>query len=406
MVYKNWMQTKIVQSNYFQDIAFDEINHLLFVERKGKKVKLTCGTSLIEFVSCSYLGLDQDKRLVKHSNDHLEELGIAFSAARTRMQPAICSELEFLLKNIYCNAYAIVFPTIHMAHLGLFPVLGSGQMPSFPVVRKGFTFLIDKTAHSSIQINRGLLEQFGKVVMVACKDQQHLEDACKKIQQDAYTAVIIADGIGSMGGIAPIKFLLELAERYNGYVYLDDAHGTSIHGNQGAGYALKCLDYEFHPRLILVNSLAKGFGVLGGVLLFKQKEDADFIKRFAPTYVFSGPLALPVVNAAVASAKIHLSEEIHHLQAALWDNVNYFDSLLVKNGVKADISVPFRGILVGDELKAIEYTKKLRKRGFAVTAAMYPTVARNQSLLRIAISAAHSKQDIFLLCQTIKEIFQ
>lgn len=404
MDHKNWMQAKISQSHYFQSKAFDEINNLLIVERKGKKVKLASGESLIEFVSCSYLGLDQDKRLVKHSNDHLEKLGIVFSAARTRMQPAICVELENLLKAIYCNAYPVVFPSIHMAHLGVFPVLGSGQMPSFPAFGKGFTFLIDKTAHSSIQINRGLLEQFGSVIIVDCKDKQHLEDTCKKIQQDAYTAVIIADGIGSMGGIVPVNFLLELAERYNGYVYLDDAHGTSIHGTHGAGYALKCLDYEFPPRLILINSLGKGFGVLGGVLLFKQKEDANFIKRFAPTYAFSGPLSLAIVNAAVASAKIHLSEEIHHLQTALWDNVNYFDSLLIKNSVKADSSVPFRGILVGDELEAIEYTKMLKKRGFAVTAAMYPTVAKEQSLLRIAISATHSKQYIYELCQTMQDI--
>lgn len=404
MVHKNWMQAKIAQSNYFQSKAFDEINNLLIIERKGKKVKLVCGDSLIEFVSCSYLGLDQDRRLIEHSSDHLEELGIVFPAARTRMQPAICAELETLLKTIYCNAYPVVFPTIHMAHLGLFPVLASGEMPSFPAIGKGFVFLIDKTAHSSIQINRGLLEQFGQVIIVDCKDKQRLEDSFKEVQQEGYTAIIIADSIGSMGGIVPVKFLLDLAEKYKGYVYLDDAHGTSIHGKHGAGYVLKCLNYQFHPRLILVNSLGKGFGVLGGVLLFNNKEDADFIKRFAPTYVFSGPLALSVVNAAVASAKIHLSEEIHHLQAALWDNVNYFDSLLVKNSVKADSSVPFRGILVGDELKAIEYIKTLKKRGFAITAAMYPTVARNQSLLRIAISAVHSKQDIYALCQAIKDI--
>ncbi|MCZ6908851.1 MAG: hypothetical protein O7C55_03750 [Rickettsia endosymbiont of Ixodes persulcatus] len=66
--------------------------------------------------------------------------------------------------------------------------------------------------------------------------------------------------------------------------------------------------------------------------------------------------------------------------------------------------MPFRGVLVGDELKAIEYTKILKKRGFAVIAAMYPTVAKNQSLLRIAISAARSKQDISLLCQNLKEV--
>lgn len=64
--------------------------------------------------------------------------------------------------------------------------------------------------------------------------------------------------------------------------------------------------------------------------------------------MFSGPLALSVVNAAVASAKIHLSEEIHHLQDNLWKNVSYFDSLLTKNIINANLSVPFRGIFVGD----------------------------------------------------------
>jgi 7-keto-8-aminopelargonate synthetase-like enzyme len=404
MVYKNWMQSKIVQSDCFQNKAFDEINNLLIVERKGKKVKLVDKNSLIEFVSCSYLGLDQDKRLIQHSCDHLKELGVVFSASRTRMQPVICSELESLLKTIYCDAYPVVFPTIHMAHLGLFPVLASGEMPSFPDFGKGFIFVIDKTVHSSIQINRGLLAQFGQIIMVDCKDHQKIEDTCKNNQLKGYTSIIITDGIGSMGGIVSVKFLLHLAEKYNSYVYIDDAHGSSVHGYHGAGYVLKCLKYQLHPRLILVNSLAKGFGVLGGVLLFKEKADADFIKRFAPTYAFSGPLALSVVNAAVASAKIHLSEEIHHLQDNLWKNVSYFDSLLTKNIINANLSVPFRGIFVGDELKAIECTKKLKQRGFAVTAAMYPTVAKNQSLLRIAISATHSQQDIFSLCENIKAI--
>jgi 7-keto-8-aminopelargonate synthetase-like enzyme len=404
MIYKNWMKSKIVQSDCFQNKAFDEINNLLIVKREGKKVKLVDENSLIEFVSCSYLGLDQDKRLIEHSSDYLKELGIVFSASRTRMQPVICAELESLLKTIYCNAYPVVFPTIHMAHLGLFPVLASGEMPSYPDLGKGFIFVVDKTAHSSIQINRGLLSQFGQIIMVDCKDHQWLEDTCMNNQLKGYTSIIIADGIGSMGGMVSVKFLLYLAEKYDSYVYLDDAHGSSIHGYHGAGYVLKCLDYQLHPRLILVNSLAKGFGVLGGVLLFKQKEDADFIKRFAPTYAFSGPLALSVVNAAVASAKIHLSEEIHHLQDALWKNVSYFDSLLTKNTINANLSVPFRGVFVGDEFKAIECTKKLKKKGFAVTAAMYPTVAKNESILRIAISAIHTQLDIFSLCENVKAI--
>lgn len=78
--------------------------------------------------------------------------------------------------------------------------------------------------------------------------------------------------------------------------------------------------------------------------------------------------------------------------------------MLTKNIINANLSVPFRGIFVRDELKVIECTKKLKQRGFAVTAAMYPTVAKNQSLLRIAISATHSQQDIFSLCENIKAI--
>ena len=78
--------------------------------------------------------------------------------------------------------------------------------------------------------------------------------------------------------------------------------------------------------------------------------------------------------------------------------------MLTKNTINANLSVPFRGIFVGDELKAIECTKKLKKKGFAVTAAMYPTVTKNESILRIAISAIHTQQDIFSLCENVKAI--
>ncbi len=402
---QNWMKKKIIASKQYQYKAFDEINDLVIVNRKGKEIELDCGNRLIEFVSCSYLGLDQDIRLIESAiNSNMKNFGVAFHSARTRIQPKPYIDLESLLGNIYCEASPVVFPSIHMAHLGVFPIIGSGEMPNFPSDKNGFRFILDKTVHASVQINRGLLSQFGDVISIDFNKRDLLENIFKLAKIENITPVAIADSVGSMGGVAPIKFLLELSESYDGYVYLDDAHGTSVHGQHGSGYVFKTLGYNLHPRLILVSSLGKGFGVLGGVLLFKNKEDADFTKRFAPTYVFGGPPGLSLINSAIASAKIHLSDEIYTLQNSLWNNVNYFDVLLHNHTVNKNTPSPIRGIFIGNENKAIEISIKLKNRGFIVTTAMYPTVKKNCSMLRIALSASHTKQQILSLCENIKDI--
>ena len=218
------------------------------------------------------------------------------------------------------------------------------------------------------------------------------------------TPIAIADSVGSMGGVAPICYLLELADRYNGYVYLDDAHGTSIHGVHGQGYVLKCLDGYFHPRLLLTSSMAKAYGAVGGIAVLPTLADQRMVKRFATTYIFGGPPPLSIVDAAIAAGGIHLSDEIYVLQQKLWDNVRYFDSLLAHDVVNKGVLSPIRGILIGEEFKAIECALQLRKLGILVTTAMYPVVAYEHSILRLAFSAAHSKKDIQALCLNLKRV--
>ena len=199
-------------------------------------------------------------------------------------------------------------------------------MPSFPMSSNGFVFILDKNVHASIQINRGLLSQFGEVKICGFSEKDTLIRLFDEGSGSSCTPIVLADSIGSMGGIAPLDLLFQLAEKYNGYLYLDDAHGTSVFGQYGSGYVLDFLQNNFHPRLILTSSLAKAFGSVAGVVQLPTKADADFVKHYCSTYIFGGPPVLPAISAAIASADIHLSGEVHRLQKKLWKNTTYFDN--------------------------------------------------------------------------------
>jgi 7-keto-8-aminopelargonate synthetase-like enzyme len=277
-------------------------------------------------------------------------------------------------------------------------------MPSFPLASQGIVFILDNAVHACIQINRGLMEQFGEVVLTDILSPQAVEEQFQAAFNQNKTPLVITDSIGSMGGVAPVALLMDMAEKYKGYVYFDDAHGTSVYGKYGAGYVLQALDHVFHPRLILTSSLSKGYGANSGVIVLPTEADEQMVKRHATTYLFGNPTPVAAIVAAIASAIIHLSGEIHDLQNQLQENIRYFDSLIQQhvNIINRDTAAPVRGIFVGDEFKAIECTTLLRQSGFAVTAAMYPTVAKGESMLRVALSSAHSKAQIEALCERIK----
>lgn len=403
----NWQRKKILESKKHQCKAFEEVNELIITERCGKKITLLDGNKLIEFISCSYLGLDQDKRLIKAASNNLYKCGVTFSSARTRVLFESFLILEELLNKIFYNAHCVIFSSVHLVNLGVFPLIASGEMPSFPFRDQGPFFIINKTAHASIQINRGLLKQFGEVTVINFDDLSNVEKQFRIASNTNRTPIAIADGVGSMGGLGSVLELLDLAEKYNGYIYLDDAHGISVYGKNGCGYVLSCLD-TFHPRLILAASMAKAFGAVGGVVVLPTLEDAKMVKRFASTYIFGGPLPLAIVDSAIASANIHLSKEIYDLQEQLQKRILYFDKLMgidfKSRIVNFAINFPIRGILMGDEFKAIKSTSKLRKKGFAVTAAMYPTVAKGRAMLRVNIAAKHTQKDIKSFCEALKEI--
>jgi 7-keto-8-aminopelargonate synthetase-like enzyme len=100
------------------------MNNLIVSERKKRKIVLPDGTTLSEFMSCSYLGLDQDDRILLASNN-INKYGINFAVSRTRIRTENLSILEKLLNQIFLG-YSVTFTSLHLVHLGMIPLLESG----------------------------------------------------------------------------------------------------------------------------------------------------------------------------------------------------------------------------------------------------------------------------------------
>jgi 7-keto-8-aminopelargonate synthetase-like enzyme len=274
-------------------------------------------------------------------------------------------------------------------------------MPSFPIKENGPLFIIDKVAHSSMQMQQGMLKLIGDVTRIDFQNHTLLESKFKEAKINNQTPISISDSIISMGGVAPIELLLQFSEKYDGYVYLDDAHGTSIYGKNGCGYTLDILNNNPHPRMIITPSLSKGFGSNCAVLAVPTAKDNEYVRRFCAPYIFSNPPVMASINSSIESAKIHLTDEINFLQKKLWDNVALFDAHIQTGAINLNSKIPIKGIFIGDEKKAIKIALFLKENGFFVTAAMYPTVAKGKSILRIALSASHTESDIVALCNLI-----
>ncbi|MBW5984765.1 aminotransferase [Klebsiella michiganensis] len=392
---ENWQKRKIDRSLKYQTRVFSEhINELVVAKRDGKVITLDDGRKMVEFVSCSYLGLETHPTLKKAVIDAIERFGVQVSVARTRVKVDLFPQLEARLNQIMHGAHTLTFNAVTPCHIAVLPLLASGTLPHFTFSKKPY-FIMEKTAHATLQINRGLLQQFGDVVRIDFQDTAQIEEAFRYAASQGLTPISVSDSVGSMGGVAPVAQIVRLAHQYDGYAYIDDAHGTSIYGDYGSGYVMACLGHRLDERIIIAGSLSKAFGSHGGFIACHAAETINFIKTYGTTYAFGGPPSLPGIAACVAAADLHLDGTVAARQEKLQNVIRYFDEVFGKTEiVNRGTTMPIRGILIGNEDLAITMCKKLHDRGFATTVAMYPTVEEGHAILRCALSALHESGQI------------
>ncbi len=340
----------------------------------------------IHFGNCSYMGLDTCETVKQGSIDTINRYGNYFSSSRQYLGLGLNEELETLLDQI-TGSHTLVTPTTSLASLSAIPV----------IVSPNDLIVIDHQAHTSVLTAAKIAQTQGSTIRMSRHNNiLALEDIILKNQHKYEKIWYLADGIYSMlGDVCPIKDMYELMNQHpNFHCFVDDAHGISWIGQHGKGMVLHTR--PLHRQMVLVMSLAKGFGCCGGVLVFPTPEARQLVKCLGSSLVYGGPMPTAVLGACIASAKLHLTDEITLRQKALHARIKFFREQARAYGlplVKDSIS-PIFYFGVGTEQNAYEIVKKMLDAGFFTCLCVYPIVPKKNVGVRMSVTTHLSLKDI------------
>jgi 7-keto-8-aminopelargonate synthetase-like enzyme len=227
-------------------------------------------------------------------------------------------------------------------------------------------------------------------------------------KQKARNIWYLADGIYSMqGDFLPTNDLIDLLDKYqNFFVYVDDAHGFSWTGKHGAGHVLG--NQFIHPKMITAVSMCKSFGAFGGIISFYDKKMADMLRYTGQSLIFSAPISPPILGAAIASARIHLADDIVHLQHDLLNRIYFFQQKCAEYEVPlvTDNAGPIQFIEIGNNDLVYSVALDLNKKGVYATPAVFPSMPKNHGGLRFSITRHISLDDIDMAVGYLSDILK
>lgn len=351
----------------------------------GRTISIN-GKRLINFGSCSYLGLENDQRLKDAAIDAINRYGIQYSSSRTYVSCTSYTELEHLVSRIFEND-VVLTPTTTLGHLSVIPI----------VVEEGDVIILDQQAHASIQGAAHQMQLKGvPVTVVRHNDMDELEKKIIHYSANYNRVWYMIDGVYSMYGDYPsFDKLKTFLDKYRSFhLYVDDAHGMSWNGKNGRGVTLSKI--ELTEKMIVGSSFAKGFGTGGGVFVFTDKALAQKVRNCGGPLVFSGPSQIPTIAASIASAKIHLSPEITIRQEELKKRIHYCHELLTRHNLPV-ISNPDAPVtFVGLGLTKVGYNlvQRLKNDGFFTNLSIFPAVPEVCTGLRFTLTLHHTFEDI------------
>lgn len=351
------------------------------IKLSGNKMRLK-GKDVINFGSCSYLGLEFDPRLIAAAKEATDNYGTQFSASRAYVSSRHYDELEEMFEQII-GSPSIVAPTTTLGHIAAIPVL----------IQDEDAIILDHQVHNSVQTAVTLVKPRGvHVEMIRHNNMNMLEDRVKVLRSKYKRIWYMADGIYSMyGDCSPVNEVYELMNKYPElYYYVDDAHGMSCFGENGRGYVLS--QQAMHERMIFTTSLAKAYATGGAVLSFPNKELAKKVRSCGGPFLSSGPMQPAAMGAALACAKIHLSNEIYLLHDDLQENIKYCNLMLKKYGLPNVSESNSPVFFVGVSLPKVAYNliNKMLNDGYYLNIGIFPTVPMKNTGVRFTITRLHT----------------
>lgn len=361
-------------------------------EFRGDLIKLR-GADVANFGLCSYLGLTDDPRLIEGAVDAVRRYGNSYSSSIAYTALPLYGVLREQLEEML-GAPVVLAPSTTLAHLSALPVL----------VRRGDSVVVDAMAHASLLGVIPSLEANGaSVERIAHSNLEHLSEITA--MADGRTWYLF-DGLYSMHGVtAPAEDLRKMLDEHPDlWLYCDDAHSLGWSGTHGRGQFLERAGW--HERIVMSFGLSKSFGVLGGVVAMPNRELTELIETTGGPVVFGGPLPPPALGAGVASAKIHLSDEIPTLQADLLERIRFVNDFSAEIGLPLTASeeTPLWFVEIGPVMSTISVANSMLKRGFFLNPAAFPVVSRNKGGMRFTVTRYNSLQQIEEMLTALNEV--
>jgi 7-keto-8-aminopelargonate synthetase-like enzyme len=361
--------------HHLKDLVVDAIGPDRIIEVNGRRV--------VNFGSDSFLGLDRDPRVQEALARGIQKWGTHNGASRAFASVRANLEAEEKLARWLGTEAVLIYPSVTLANVGAIPGL----------VGKQDVLVVDEHAHNSIQEGAKIAKANGvRLLTFSHCAPDDLERVLAGV--GSYRCAVVAiDGVYSMSGaLPPLVELDAVARRRNAVLYIDDAHGTGVLGNQGRGTVLDALGN--YDNTFVVGSLSKAFSCMGG-FIGCTTEFQRLLKMRSNTFIFGGPVAPPYLEAVCTVTDILCSGEYDLLRARLDAHVQRLTRgasrlrLAVLGG-----STPIVSVLVGDEFNTLTAGRFLFEQGYYVQSVTFPAVPYHAGVLRIQVNANHRPESI------------
>lgn len=349
---------------------------------------------LKDFCSNDYLGLRKHPEVIEESIKVLREYGLGSGASQlvsgyTKYHKILEEKLAELKGTEKC----ILFGSGYLANIGTIPAL----------VGEGDLILSDELNHASI-IDGVRLSKAQRIVFKH-KNYEFLEEFLRKNRKNYKKVLIITDTVFSMDGdIADLRRLFKICKEYECLLYVDEAHATGTIGETGKG-GLEHFNLKYEDFLIIMGTLSKAIGSYGAFVC-GSKKIIEYLVNKARSLIFSTSLPPSVCAGAVKAIEI-IQKNGEKLIKSLRNKENEVLKILKDLNLEYKYyETPIIPILVYEEERALNISKKLRKEGIFLQAIRYPTVPKGKARLRLTVSLNYSKEDLELLRQKLEKVLK
>ena len=358
--------------------------------KQGPEVEMD-GHKVLMFGSNAYTGLTGDERVIEAAHKALDKYGSGCAGSRFLNGTLdIHVQLEKELAEFEHKDDALCFATGFSVNAGVIAM----------VVGRGDYIICDDRDHASIVDGRRL--SFATQLHYKHNDMEDLERVLQKLPKEAIKLIVV-DGVFSMeGDLAKLPEIVELKHKYNCSLMVDEAHGLGVFGKQGRGVCDHCGRTDEVD--LIMGTFSKSLASIGGFIA-GDADTINFLRHSCRTYIFSAS-DTPAATAAALEALHILQEEPSRLEH-LWDVTNYALKRFKEEGFEiGDTESPIIPLYVRDIEKTFMVTKLAFDNGVFINPVIPPACAPQDTLVRFALMASHTQEQVERGVQILKKAFK